>query len=508
MNPQKKIVFNSLALYVNMGVTMLVTLLATRYVLQALGEEEYGVYILVANIVALFSFLNVSMAAATQRFLSFAMGEEDKEKLSATFQASMVIHLAIAVALGILLLGGGSLLICRVLDIPGFLMGDALCVLMFMTGGLLTIVFSAPYEGALNAHEDIFVIAGVNIIEAVLKLCVVFVLFFLDNHRIAFYALLIFSVQCGSYMLKRIYCRRHYEEVHYSLSIPVQRPLLREMGGYAGWNLIGVGCSIARLQGSAILLNVFFGILVNAAYGVAQQVNGFLIFFANSIVRPLRPHIVKLEGAGEHERMISLSFTTCRVTFLMLAAVVIPLYVCMPFLLDIWLDEVPEGTLLFCRAFLIIVLIDQFTMGLQIALESVGRIRRLQTIAGSMQIASLPVAFVLFLLGFPPITIMFTIMGEQCVTLLLRTFIARKDAGCSAREFLVHLVVPCVGVAVLSFAVVNMIAMQFANPWVLLVVSTVSAVVVLGMLSYLFCLSAEEKAEIFKIARAVRKKAK
>ena len=145
------------------------------------------------------------------------------------------------------------------------------------------------------------------------------------------------------------------------------------------------------------MLNKFFGLVTNAAYGVAQQLNGFLLFFANSSVRPMRPIIIKSEGAGNHEQMIRLTHTVSKVTFLMLSVAIVPLYVNMPYILELWLSEVPDGALHFCRGFLLIVLIGQLSVGLQIALESKGRIKRLQIVVGLMHAVPLFVAYPLFL---------------------------------------------------------------------------------------------------------------
>ncbi len=192
------------------------------------------------------------------------------------------------------------------------------------------------------------------------------------------------------------------------------------------------------------MLNRFFALAVNAAYGVALQVNGLLLFFANSIVRAIRPQIVKSEGAGEHGRMLRLSCTTCRITSLMVALLAIPLGVAMPAVLRLWLGEsVNAEMVMFCRGFLVVTFVNQLTFGLQIALESVGRIRTLQCLVGSLHALPVAVAWLCFRLGAPPSAVMTCIVVEELVGLVARSLIAQRQAGLGAVQFLLRLACPC-----------------------------------------------------------------
>ena len=489
---------NSIALYVNMLVTMGATFLGTRFVLQALGDIEYGVYVLVADMVAMFSFLNVSMAAATQRFLSYALGEGNTDKLKAVFYNSVIIHIAIAVILMVALLALGVPAIWHWLDVPVAMHTDAMSVLMCMAVSTVFIVMAVPYEGAMNAHEDIFVIAGINIVDALLKLCAAVAVLNIKSDRLVTYALMLMSSSVVVFLLKRIYCGRHYEESHFKWRRISDFSLVREMTGFAGWNLIGAGCSLARYQGAAILVNKFFGLAANAAYGVAQQLNGFLLFFANSSVRPMRPQIIKCAGAGEHKQMVKLIHSVSRLTFLMLCMVMIPLYINMPYVLDVWLDAVPEGALSFCRGFLVLVLVSQLSVGLQIALEGSGRIKRLQMIVGSMHVLPLFAACLLFMYGFPMYVIMYCMIAEEAVCVLLRLLIARRDADVPLAPYLKHVILPTLLCALFTFVVAwqvyGLLAMSL--PLVGLVVSTFVTLLLISLIGYRFCITRWEREKI------------
>ncbi|MBQ8866999.1 MAG: hypothetical protein IJ013_04675 [Bacteroidaceae bacterium] len=508
MDKAHRIAYNTVALYANMVVTMLVTLLGTRFVLEALGQRDYAVYTLLTSMVLMLSFVNVAMANATQRYLSFSLGADDKVQVKEIFYNSTVIHAVVALFLGILLLGVGLPAIHYWLDIPRDLQNEAVVVLLCMIAGVVCTVLSVPYEATINAHEDIFVIAGINVLEAVCKLGAAVVVLNINGERLITYSVLIMCASLIAFLGKRFYSRKQYEETNYVWHRVRDYQLIKNMMSFAGWNLIGVGCSLARYQGAAILLNKFFGLLINAGYGVAQQVNSFLLFFANSAVRPMRPHIVKCEGAGEHLKMIKLANSTSRLTSLMLSLVIIPLYINMPLVLDVWLAEIPYGALEFCRGFLIITLIGQLSIGLQIALESVGRIKRQHLIIGTMHILPIPVAYILFKCGFSYVYIIYSIIIEEIVGLFIRTYIARKDADFPVKGFIFRHVLPCVSIILVAFAVSANMAALCQNNWVKLFVSTISSTIVLGILSYVLCLTAWEKEKMKELLSSIVSKMK
>lgn len=495
-----KIAINSLALYLNMFMTMAVTLLGTRFVLQALGEEQYAIYTLVANnIVALFSFLNVAMAGASQRYMSFFMGTGKQDEVNNVFYNSFFIHSAIAILVVALLLAVGIPAIKYWLSIPVAMHTDAIIVLLCMIGSVVFLILSVPYEAAMNAHEDIHAIAAINILEALCKLGAATIILFTNDYGLPLYALFIMCSSMISFLCKRGYGRKKYTETHFSMHAINDRTLLKQMTSYAGWNLIGNGCSITRYQGTAIILNSFFGLIYNAGYGISQQLNGFLLFFANSAVRPMRPHIIKSEGAGYHHLAIEYSLSTSRITSLLLAAVVIPLYINMPFILDIWLGEIPTGSLEFCRGFLIITLIGQFTIGQQIALESVGKIKNQHIILGAMHLLPIIVSVILFANGMPYRYIIYCIITEEIICLAIRTLIAKKDAGMPVTPFITSHLVPCTITLVITFIISSYASSCFIGPIARLLTSTICSTLSIGVLAFALCLTKWEKEKIYSV---------
>lgn len=498
MKASSKVILNTGFLYGSMIVTVCVSLLSTRWVFEALGKEDYGIYSLIANIVAMFAFLNVAMAAATQRYLSFAIGEGVEGRVKETFYYSAVMHLVIGIIVFFLLEFGGVWLVNHVLEIPTDRIESVYHLLHFVAISSFFTVMAVPYEGMLNAREHMGVIALINIVDSLLKLTTALLLLRAHSDRLVLYGALLMGVCICTFLMKYSYCKRHYPEVNYHFRRISDWKLFRQMTSFATWNLIGTGCGVARNQGVAILINPFFGIIVNGAYGLSQQVYGMLNFFSNTIVRAIRPQIIKSEGAGEHERMLRLSATTCKMTFLLLALLVIPLYIKISFVLDLWLDKsYAVETVLFCKGFLLISLIYQLTIGLQIAIESTGRIRLLQMIVGSMHILALPTGYICFKIGLPVSSIMACIIAEEFISLVLRIVIARHLTGLHAGHFIRHLILPCTTLVLASYIVTYHATAIFTSDWMALFCAIFSNTTVICLGSYLFCLSTEEKT-IFK----------
>ncbi len=355
-----------------------------------------------------------------------------------------MLHIVVGLAQLILLEGAGQWYVHAMLKAPADRIGAASILLHCITLSTFVNVVTVPYEALINAREDMHAIALINIVDALLKLGIAVAVVYASGDKLVVYGVLTALLLVGTLTAKRVYCLRRYAESHFRWHRIGDLSDMRSMGAFAVWNLIGAGTSAVRSQGTAVVLNRFFALAVNAAYGVALQVNGLLLFFANSIVRAIRPQIVKSEGAGEHGRMLRLSCTTCRITSLMVALLAIPLGVAMPAVLRLWLGEsVNAEMVMFCRGFLVVTFVNQLTFGLQIALESVGRIRTLQCLVGSLHALPVAVAWLCFRLGAPPSAVMTCIVVEELVGLVARSLIAQRQAGLGAVQFLLRLACPC-----------------------------------------------------------------
>ena len=490
MNTKRKTALNTLALYVNMIVSMLANLLITRLALDSLGDIAYGVYMLSASIIAALSFLTVAMAGATQRFMSFYSGKNDMLRQQVLFSTSVYLHFFISICVLLLLIVTGTTSVFF-LKIPPELHTDAILTVLCMSLGVFVTVNAVPYEASINAHEDIYAVGLICSGEAVLKLGATCLLPVMGPRKMVFYALSILVVTTIGFLARRLFSRIHYPEC--KVRGNHDPAVIRQMLSFAGWNLFGVGSSIIRYQGIAFVINPFFGVVSNAAYGVAQQLNGFLMFFANSTTRPLRPIVIKAEGSGHHQRMVQLSMTTTKMAYLLLFIPILPLYYKMPFILSIWLRGVPQGALGFCRSFLIITLISQLTIGLQIAIEGGGRIKRQQIVLGIMHLFPLPLGYIAYKNGAPMNTILELVIAEEVINIALRLYISQKDADVNALMFLKKATMPCVLISAATALITLGIVSHIQGDWAQLFTSCGLCMCLVAVLTYLFALSPEER---------------
>ena len=507
MNNSTRVARNTLFLYANMVVTTVVQLIAVRLLLKALGIVDYGIYNVIGSVIAQIAFLNVAMSAATQRYLSYAIGENNKRKLSELFYGSCILHLIIGVIVIFLVEVGGQYYIYNFLVAPIERLDAASLLMHFITFSTFVNIVSVPYEADINANENMGAIATINILDSLLKLGTALLISMYNGDRLVLFGVLTMTSLSTTCILKVLYCRSKYPESHYKLHRIGDWKQLRNMTGFAMWNLIGAGCSVARYHGTGFILNRFFNIQANANYGVAQQVNGMLLFFAGTILRAIRPQIIKSQGAGDHHRVLRLSETTCKITSLMVAYLGIPLFVMMDFVIRIWLGEgMSTDCTTFCQYFIIIVLINQLTTGLQICIESTGNIRRVQLIVGTMHLLALPAGIICYSLGMNIEAIMQCIVVEEIIALFVRTWITHSQAKLNATHFLFKTIIPTsvtIIIVCLSMLALRTL-MTECNDWITFFGIGIASSILLSTVTYTILLTSDERKHINHILRIDR----
>ena len=444
MKANNKMALNTIILYGRLAVTMVVTLLSSRWVLMALGKEDFGIYNLVAGLLSMLMFLNLTMATATQRFLSFALGKGEQKAIEETFYYSCILHLVIGLIIVVAIEIIGQILLYTVLQIPEGKMYLAIFCLHTLSVSTFATVISVPYNAVLISHENIFFVAFIEIVSAVLKLLSAIVLLNYAGERLKLYAIFMTTIPILQVLTYRTYCYKHYAETRFRIHKVSDKNLFRQLISYAGWNLIGSISSLLRTQGVSMLLNAFYGVVMNAAYGIASQVKGQLNNFSTSIVTATRPQIVKSEGQGNRQRALTLSATTSKIAFLLLSMLSVPLIIEMPYILQLWLKNVPEYTVSFTRLIILINLAFQFSIGISIPIESVGKIRLLQIWVGGLHFIVLPIGYVMLKLGFPPDSIFIMIICEEIIGIALRLFISQKVTGLNAKQFVKDTIFPSI----------------------------------------------------------------
>jgi O-antigen/teichoic acid export membrane protein len=436
MQPANRVVINTGFLYGKMLITMIISLYSTRLILNALGVEDFGIFNLIGGVIALLSFINAAMSVATQRYLSFYLGAGEVEKLKSVFSSSVILHLVIAFIILLLLELSGILLFKGGLNIPAERIGTAKIVFHFMVVSTFFTINAVPFDASINAHEHFLFDALTGIFESIAKLGIAFILIYTRVDKLILYGLLIAGLTIIIRIIKSIYCFHKFNECRIRIKSFINYDLFKEMLSFAGWNLFGSLCVVLRNQGLAIVLNIFFGVIVNAAYGIANQVNGQLSAFSQNMLKALNPQIVKSEGGGDRNRMLRLSMLACKLSFFLLAVFAVPLIIEMPFVLKIWLKTVPDNTVVFCQLILILSLLQQLTVGLMVAISSVGKIKAYQIVVGILYTLNIPLAIVLVKFGLPAYSVLIGSIILECIAGVSRIWFAWKIASLPVILFL------------------------------------------------------------------------
>jgi O-antigen/teichoic acid export membrane protein len=442
----KRVVKNTGFLYLRMAITVFISLYVTRLLLGSLGAEDFGIYHLVAGMVAMLIFLNAAMAAASQRFMSYAQGEGNTDKQKNIFNVSVLLHFLIAIAVVLLLEVVGYFLFENVLDIPQNRMEAAKYVFQFMVVSTFFTIISVPYDAVINAHENMFFVAITGVLEAFIKLAIAIYITYTDFDKLISFGLLMAVSAIVMLLIKRIYCHRNYSEVDINVNKYFDKKLFREMGGFASWSFLGSSTSMLTNYGQGIVLNIFFGPIVNAAQAVANQVNGQLMVFANTMLIALNPLIVRAEGEGNRKLMLKASLLGCKFSFLLLVILYVPMIIEMPYIFSLWLKNVPEYTIVFCRLLLLKCLIEQLYVPLNTSINAVGNIKQFQISSSIINLFPLIFSYILFYFNQPALTTYIVFIVYAICSGWLTYYYAEKYCGLSATHYLRNVIAPCLSV--------------------------------------------------------------
>ena len=419
----KRIAKNTVMLYFRQILIMLVSLYTVRVVLSVLGVEDYGIYNVVAGVVTMFNFLSVAMASASQRYFSFDLGKDDLEHLKASFSVTFQIYLLLALIVVFFAETLGIWFLNYKLVIPSNRVTAANWIFQASVVSFLFTLITTPYMASIIAHENMNVYAYVSIAEATLKLVIVYFLKILPYDKLIVYGLLLASVAFINTSLYRFYCHRHYAECHFRFV--KDGKLFKEIVSYSSWNLFGSLAGMARNQGITILLNLYFGPIVNAARAVAAQVNGAVQSFAQNFSTALRPQIIKTYAAGKKDEMLCMLMYGTKIVFFLMLIICVPLFFEAPYLINLWLKNVPDHTIQFVRLVLIDLLIDSISFPIMSVVQATGKIKLYQVTVGGLLIMNLPVSYIFLIFGFPPETVFFVAILLSLIAMFLRIVITQ-----------------------------------------------------------------------------------
>lgn len=419
----KRIAKNTLLLYFRMLFMMAVSLFTSRVILNTLGVEDYGIYNVVGGIVGMFAFINGSMSSATQRYITFALGKGDKNRLQTVFSTTLQIHTLIA---GIIVFLGetiGLWFLYNKMQIPADRMDAAFWVLQASIVSAIIMIISVPYNADIVAHEKMSAFAYISILEVVLKLIIVYMLVVFSYDKLILYAFLLLAVQIFIRFCYSIYCNKHFEETRYKHVW--DKALFKEMTGFAGWSMFGNLAGVLFGQGLNMLLNIFFGPVVNAARGIAVQVQNTVQQFVCNFQMALNPQITKTYAKGDLENMHKLMFRSAKFSFFLLFFLSLPILFETNYILKIWLKIVPENTVCFLRIMICTSLIYTLSNPLMIANQATGNVRQYQAVCGTIQLLILPISYVFLRFGYPAYTVFIVHFTIESFTQIVRMFMLR-----------------------------------------------------------------------------------
>lgn len=498
MQTSTRVVFNTIILYVKVITSLAIALISVPLVLKALGASDYGLYNLVAGVVTMLAFLNNSMTVSSQRYMSVAMGENDCKKINTIYNTSFLLHF------------GLGLFVVVVFEIVGLFAIDKLNILperkesAQMIYQLLVLstfvkIISVPFDALINAKEDMLPLSVIELVDSVLMLAVAFTIAYISGDKLIYYGVCVAVVSFFALFMKFCWCRYAYNE--YKIRLKENRGCLyiKEMLGFTGWNLFGGLAMIGRNQGVAVIINLFFGTIVNAAYGVANQINGALGHFSTTFQKAINPQLMKSEGMNDRNRLLRISYISSKFSVLALAFFAIPLMLEMDEVLTLWLNNnIPPYTMRLAQFILLLSLTYQYSVGIMSAIQATGNIRNYQITIGFILLMNIPIAYIILKLGYPVYYTTIAFVALEIISLGLRLFMANRLIGMRLKDFYKNVFYPTLVVILIPLVMVLIPHFLMPQTIIRLILETSLYWLLFIILMFKFALEKEQRTLIIK----------
>lgn len=442
MTNSQRIIVNTIAQYTRTIINVCLSLYSTRLVLATLGQSDYGIYSVVAGIVAMLSFVTNALVITTQRYLSVHHGKGNMEQVRLVFGNSWLLHLFMGLLLVTILCAIGPWVTQEFLNIEDTRRGAAMFVYFAAVAMLFLSFITAPVRALFIARENIVYISIIDVLDGILKLLIAIFLSKITFDHLTTYAGLLTCISVFNLLAFSVYAAIQFPEFHLPNLRELDKQYVKGLSHFAGWTTYSAGCIIARNQGISVVLNLFLGTVVNSAYGIAQQVSGAVQFVSSSIVNAMNPQIMKAEGAGDRQKMLQLCEYESKYAFLLLSLVAIPLITEMETILQFWLGDVPEHAVMFCQFILIAALCDQITIGLTSANQAIGKIRMYNIVFYTLKLFVIIVAWICLKKQLPLYSIMVGYVIIEILTSLLRLPLMYHIAQINIQNFCKHVFYP------------------------------------------------------------------
>ena len=447
-NNTNRIAKNTVFLYFRMAVMMLIGLYTSRVILNVLGVEDYGTYNVVGGVVGMFNILTTALSSSISRFLTFELGKGGGERLERVFSTALNVQILISIiaVVGIELLGVWFL--NNHMDIPEDRLNAANWVLQCSTVSFVIYLLMVPYRASIIAHERMSIYAYVSIWDAVMKLVIVFALYISPFDKLKSYAVLLLSVSTLTTLFYWIYCKRHFKECTYRRVH--DKTLFKEITGYAGWGMVGDGAWIMNTQGVNILINLYFGVSLNAARGIATTVDNAVQNFVRNFMVALNPQITKSYAAGDFEYMHKLVFLGSKYSYFLMLIFVIPICLETRQILTIWLKIVPDYAVVFVQLSLLASMCMTLGNSLTTSIAATGKIKKFEMVVGSMLVSIFPLTWLSFELGCSPVLAYVICLSVFFVMIFARIFVVKDMIHMSGWAYVNNVLAKALYVTIIS----------------------------------------------------------
>lgn len=492
MSTSSRVIKNTGYLYIKTLVSMFVTLYVTRLVLRTLGTEDFGIYDVVGGAISMLGFLNTSMASTVQRFLNNAQGQNDALLQRKVFNIGVCFHIIIALSIVVILAILYIFLFNGILNISSERIDAAKIVYLCLVVSTFFNILTVPYDASINAHEDMLTYSIIGIIDIFLKLGVAIAITQTSMDKLVLYGILMMIVPIATYAMMRFWSVRHYEECVLSIRKYYDKSVARQMLSFSGWSLVGTSSSVVGNYGNNIVMNHFYGATLNAVMGIANQFQGMLIVLSSGLSRALNPVIYK-SGGRDQTQMLQYSYLGCKYSFLLLAFFAIPVIIETPFVLNLWLGQIPLWAVLFVRLQLLRCLLEQLTSTLNKALEAVGKIKEYNIAVFTLNVLPILVLSIAYSLGMEPymhyvVAIVFMVL----LVGLVKIIFCIKYCNLSFAEYSRIVLWPCLICTALpitiGFALKHIIGTSLFP-----VLATILIVIIVTLIAAFFTLSSVER---------------
>ena len=506
MPNNSKIAKNTVLLYVRMLIVMAVGLYTSRVILNVLGVSDYGIYNLVAGFVSMIAYVNSVFVSSTQRFISFSLGHSDEKEQSKVFSTSVTVHYSMCAIVLLLAETVGLWFLNTQLNIETERMFAANVVYQLSILSLLINIVSVPYNATIVAHEHMNVYAYVSIFECVAKLASVYMLVVLSFDKLILHSILWLSISIVVRYIYIVYCRKNFVECQFHFIW--DKSLIKKMASYAGWTAFGTLGFTFKDQAINVLLNIFLGTFINAARGIAMQVNGIINLFATNFFMAVQPQITKRYAAGNIEESRELVYYSSRLAFFLLSIIVIPLLFNLQHVLKLWLGDVPEYTYQFLVIILLSTIIGTMASPITTAIQATGKIKYFQIGIALLFMSEIPIAYLLLKLGFNPYLVVLPAIVTQFIGVFFRFFVLQRLVpGYSLMYFMKSIVLKCLLIFATCFFLCFLVQAFIDKYELMWYISLIMSFSISGFIIYVFGLNDKEKSTLKRYAfRYIKKK--